>query len=138
MAIFHLLKMTSKCFHPAFVEVGGLPGLYDRYPGAIAYHNVTEDITTSHNTTYDVTSLVSEATSSCGRPRDDAFVFFRDPVTSDLPWPGVIFRSTFASLWYWCADQVLLQALPFISLNNRGCTCSCRARLKHLKGINLE
>lgn len=44
---------------------------------------------------------------TCGIPRDDAFHLFRHPVTSDLPWPGVIFGMSIPSLWYWCSDQVL-------------------------------
>lgn len=44
---------------------------------------------------------------TCGLPRDDAFHLFRHPVTSDLPWPGVIFGMSIPSLWYWCSDQVL-------------------------------
>lgn len=43
---------------------------------------------------------------SCGIPRDDAFHLFRDPVNSDLPWPGVILGMSIPSLWYWCSDQV--------------------------------
>uniref|UniRef100_A0A7M4F081 Sodium/myo-inositol cotransporter 2 n=1 Tax=Crocodylus porosus TaxID=8502 RepID=A0A7M4F081_CROPO len=48
-------------------------------------------------------------TISCGLPRDDAFHIFRDPVTSDLPWPGVLVGMTIPSLWYWCTDQVIVQ-----------------------------
>ena len=44
--------------------------------------------------------------SSCGLPRDDAFHIFRDPLTSDLPWPGILFGMSIPSLWYWCTDQV--------------------------------
>lgn len=44
--------------------------------------------------------------SSCGLPREDAFHLFRDPVTSDLPWPGILFGMSVPSLWYWCTDQV--------------------------------
>ncbi|XP_078520957.1 sodium/myo-inositol cotransporter 2 [Lissotriton helveticus] len=47
--------------------------------------------------------------SSCGLPREDAFHLFRDPVTSDLPWPGVLVGMTIPSLWYWCTDQVIVQ-----------------------------
>jgi hypothetical protein len=44
--------------------------------------------------------------SSCGLPREDAFHIFRDPLTSDLPWPGILFGMSIPSLWYWCTDQV--------------------------------
>ncbi|KAK6173625.1 hypothetical protein SNE40_017042 [Patella caerulea] len=76
----------------AFVDVGGLPGLYYKYMEAIP-------------------EIIKNGTlnTTCGLPRDDAFHILRDPVHSDLPWPGVIIRSTIASLWNWCADQVIVQ-----------------------------
>lgn len=46
---------------------------------------------------------------TCGEPRDDYFHMFRDPIDSDLPWPGFIFGQTTASLWYWTTDQVIVQ-----------------------------
>ncbi|XP_072164790.1 sodium/glucose cotransporter 4-like [Diadema setosum] len=45
----------------------------------------------------------------CGEPRDDFFSMLRDPIDSDLPWPGFIFGQTTASLWYWTTDQVIVQ-----------------------------
>ncbi|KAK7095161.1 hypothetical protein V1264_006606 [Littorina saxatilis] len=33
---------------------------------------------------------------------------FRDPSDGDLPWPGLI-GVTINSIWYWCADQVIVQ-----------------------------
>ncbi|XP_067661589.1 sodium/myo-inositol cotransporter 2-like isoform X1 [Haliotis asinina] len=74
----------------AFVQVGGIDGLYTKYFYAIPETNATRNNT-------------------CGMPRADAFHIFRDPVTGDLPWPGIIIRSTVASLWAWCADQILVQ-----------------------------
>lgn len=69
-----------------FVEVGGFQAVLDKYPQAIPSIRVP-------NTT-------------CGIPRDDAFHIFRHPVTSDLPWPGVILGMSMPSMWYWCSDQV--------------------------------
>ncbi|XP_078490787.1 sodium/glucose cotransporter 4 isoform X2 [Ciona intestinalis] len=46
---------------------------------------------------------------SCGLPRADAFHVFRDPIDSDLPWPGMIFGITIIATWYWCTDQVIVQ-----------------------------
>ena len=48
------------------------------------------------------------ANSTCGLPRQDAFHILRDAVDADLPWPGVIIRSTFVAVWYWCTDQVII------------------------------
>ena len=42
---------------------------------------------------------------TCGFPREDAMHLFRDPVSGDIPWPGVL-GLTVNSIWYWCADQV--------------------------------
>ncbi|XP_068823619.1 sodium/myo-inositol cotransporter 2 isoform X5 [Capricornis sumatraensis] len=73
----------------SFAAVGGLEGLEEKYFLAMASNR-------SEN-------------SSCGLPREDAFHIFRDPVTSDLPWPGILFGMSIPSLWYWCTDQVIVQ-----------------------------
>ncbi|XP_013386747.1 sodium/glucose cotransporter 4 isoform X2 [Lingula anatina] len=72
-----------------FAEVGGIQGLRESYPNAI-----------SNSTKY--------GNSTCGLPRDDYWNLLRDPVKSDLPWPGII-GLTINSIWYWCADQVIVQ-----------------------------
>ena len=46
---------------------------------------------------------------TCGAPRQDSWVILREPVGSDMPWPGFIFGQTPASIWYWCADQVCIE-----------------------------
>ena len=43
---------------------------------------------------------------TCHLPRTDAFHMFRDPVTGDLPWPGLVFGLTVLATWAWCTDQV--------------------------------
>uniref|UniRef100_A0A8C5UHU6 Sodium/myo-inositol cotransporter 2 n=1 Tax=Malurus cyaneus samueli TaxID=2593467 RepID=A0A8C5UHU6_9PASS len=73
----------------SFIEVGGLEGLQAKYFSAIP--------------------SIRKENSSCGLPRKDAFHIFRDPVSSDLPWPGVLVGMTIPSLWYWCTDQVIVQ-----------------------------
>uniref|UniRef100_A0AAR2KCY2 Sodium/glucose cotransporter 2 n=1 Tax=Pygocentrus nattereri TaxID=42514 RepID=A0AAR2KCY2_PYGNA len=45
----------------------------------------------------------------CYTPREDAFHLLRDPVTGDLPWPGVLFGIAIIGCWYWCSDQVIVQ-----------------------------
>ncbi|KAL0182266.1 hypothetical protein M9458_021641, partial [Cirrhinus mrigala] len=70
-----------------FNEVGGYEKLQDRYMTAIPSMvgvNISEE---------------------CYTPRSDAFHLFRDPITGDLPWPGMIFGLTIQAIWYWCADQ---------------------------------
>ncbi|TRY96025.1 hypothetical protein DNTS_006091 [Danionella cerebrum] len=52
---------------------------------------------------------VTVANMSCHLPRSDAFHIFRDPLTGDLPWPGLIFGLTVLATWVWCTDQVIVQ-----------------------------
>ncbi|KAJ8251211.1 hypothetical protein GJAV_G00218530 [Gymnothorax javanicus] len=72
-----------------FAEVGGWNALLEQYPKAIPE--------------------IRDPNTTCGIPRADAFQLFRDPVTSDLPWPGVVIGMTIPSIWYWCTDQVIVQ-----------------------------
>ncbi|XP_008566433.1 PREDICTED: sodium/glucose cotransporter 4 isoform X2 [Galeopterus variegatus] len=72
-----------------FQEVGWYPGLQQRYRQAIP--NITVPNTTCH------------------LPRPDAFHVLRDPVSGDIPWPGLIFGLTVLATWCWCTDQVTVQ-----------------------------
>ncbi|XP_019512062.1 PREDICTED: sodium/glucose cotransporter 4 [Hipposideros armiger] len=69
-----------------FREVGWYPGLEQQYRQAIP--NVTVPNTTCH------------------LPRPDAFHMLRDPVSGDIPWPGLIFGLTVLATWCWCTDQI--------------------------------
>ncbi|XP_061556059.1 sodium/myo-inositol cotransporter 2 [Phycodurus eques] len=73
----------------SFAKVGGWNALMEGYLDAIPSVRVP-------NTT-------------CGIPRGDSFHIFRDPVDSDLPWPGLIIGMSVPSMWYWCSDQVIVQ-----------------------------
>lgn len=93
------------------MKVGGIQGLMVKYFEAIPSHALRNDILLANSTNssvlYNITSSMFNVTeSTCGLPRSDAFHILRDPITSDLPWPGILIRSTFVSVWYWCADQV--------------------------------
>ena len=88
----------------AYARVGGLEALYYKYMEAVPAATAT-----AANATF---------SSTCGLPRHDAFHVFRDPVHSDLPWPGVMVRATLASLWFWCADQVRLILIFFFFFLN--------------------
>ncbi|XP_076029908.1 sodium/mannose cotransporter SLC5A10-like [Oratosquilla oratoria] len=73
----------------AFQKVGGYEALQYKYMQAIpklTYENTT-----------------------CGIPRADSWIMLRDPVNSDLPWPAFLLGQTPASVWYWCADQMMVQ-----------------------------
>ncbi|KFU94448.1 Sodium/glucose cotransporter 4, partial [Chaetura pelagica] len=72
-----------------FEKVGWYEGLQEKYSRAIPKIIVP-------NTT-------------CHLPRADAFHLFRDPITGDIPWPGLIFGLSVLALWCWCTDQVIVQ-----------------------------
>ncbi|XP_014866309.1 PREDICTED: sodium/glucose cotransporter 1-like [Poecilia mexicana] len=74
----------------AFNEVGGYANFETRYMAAIPTNT---------------TNISAE----CYEPRKDSFHLFRDPVTGDLPWPGLVFGLTIQATWYWCTDQVIVQ-----------------------------
>lgn len=71
----------------AFYEVGGYEGFQKGYMTAIP-------------------SVTTNISAHCYEPRADAFHLFRDPITGDLPWPGLIFGLSIQAGWYWCTDQV--------------------------------
>ncbi|CAH1232495.1 SLC5A1 [Branchiostoma lanceolatum] len=61
---------------------------------------------------------------TCGIPPDDFLHMFRDPVKSDLPWPGITFGLTILATWYFCTDQVIVQrclAAKTIEHSKGGC-----------------
>ncbi|XP_069683769.1 sodium/mannose cotransporter SLC5A10-like isoform X1 [Periplaneta americana] len=56
---------------------------------------------------------------TCGIPRQDSWIMLRDPINSDMPWPAFLLGQTPASIWYWCADQLMVQrALAAKSLSH--------------------
>ncbi|XP_053285928.1 sodium/glucose cotransporter 4 [Pleuronectes platessa] len=73
----------------AFEKVGWYEGLVDLYMTAVP--------------------SVTVANTTCHLPRSDAFHMFRNPVTGDVPWPGLVFGLTVLSTWVWCTDQVIVQ-----------------------------
>ncbi|KAM6340624.1 sodium/glucose cotransporter 1-like isoform 2-T2 [Alca torda] len=78
----------------AFAEVGGYDAFMEKYmnaiPSNVSYGNITIN-------------------AECYTPRKDSFHIFRDAVTGDLPWPGLVFGLSILALWYWCTDQVIVQ-----------------------------
>ncbi|KAJ7986600.1 hypothetical protein DPEC_G00341550 [Dallia pectoralis] len=73
----------------AFDKVGWYEGLLEQYQEAIP--------------------TVTVPNTTCHLPRFDAFHIFRDPVSGDMPWPGLLFGLTVLSTWVWCTDQVIVQ-----------------------------
>ncbi|XP_072542474.1 sodium/myo-inositol cotransporter [Salminus brasiliensis] len=84
----------------SLVKVGGLDGVREKYMEAVP--NVTA-ILASYNHSFAYTN-------SCRiHPKPDSFKLLRGPLDEDVPWPGFILGQTPASIWYWCADQVIVQ-----------------------------
>ncbi|CAD5113706.1 DgyrCDS2868 [Dimorphilus gyrociliatus] len=73
----------------AFIEVGGFENMKYKYERSIANSSIYSN-------------------STCGLPRKDYLNFLRSPKEGDVPWPGLL-GITFSSIWYWCADQVIVQ-----------------------------
>ncbi|KAG2464462.1 SC5A9 protein, partial [Polypterus senegalus] len=84
-----LLVVTAIYTIAGFEKVGWYEGLQEKYSHA--------------------SPTLTVANTSCHLPRADAFHMFRDPVTGDLPWPGLIFGLTVLATWCWCTDQVIVQ-----------------------------
>ncbi|XP_036401777.1 sodium/myo-inositol cotransporter [Megalops cyprinoides] len=82
----------------SLVKVGGLEGVRAKYMEATP--NVTA-ILAKGNFSY---------TNSCHiHPKPQSLKILRDPLDEDIPWPGFLLGQTPASIWYWCADQVIVQ-----------------------------
>ncbi|CAL9696587.1 unnamed protein product [Knipowitschia caucasica] len=73
----------------AFERVGWYEGLQRLYPLAVP--------------------SVTVPNATCHLPRPDAFHMLREPLSSDMPWPGLLFGLTVLSTWVWCMDQVIVQ-----------------------------
>ncbi|XP_078265826.1 sodium/myo-inositol cotransporter-like isoform X1 [Rhinoraja longicauda] len=80
------------------VKVGGFEEMKRRY--MLATPNVTAIIA----------SFNLSSTNTCRiHPKEDSLRMLREPTDEDIPWPGFLLGQTPASVWYWCADQVIVQ-----------------------------
>ncbi|CAL8086153.1 unnamed protein product [Calicophoron daubneyi] len=117
----------------SFGRVGGFKGLLKGYGRAIAHLDTS---TPSGQTTLVALLNASSQTSStelsqlipispvgpslqCRLPSSKAFKLLREADDPDMPWLGFIIGQTPASIWYWCADQMMVQrALAAKSLSH--------------------
>ncbi|XP_067300169.1 sodium/myo-inositol cotransporter [Pseudorasbora parva] len=84
----------------SLVKVGGLEGVREKYMEAVP--NVTAILANSN--------FSFQYTNSCRiHPKTDSLKLLRGPFDEDIPWPGFLLGQTPASIWYWCADQVIVQ-----------------------------
>lgn len=74
----------------ALVAIGGWEGLKQRYSVAVP-------------------SKVPANLTHCAQPNPRAFQMLRPYDDRDMPWIGFIIGQTPASLWYWSADQMMVQ-----------------------------
>ncbi|CAG2115475.1 unnamed protein product, partial [Medioppia subpectinata] len=91
-SVILLLVITSICTVTGIIEVGGLGGLREKYlkaiPASIPSHKY-----------------------ECAIPKEHSFQMLRPLNDPDMPWLGFILGQTPASIWYWCADQMMVQRL---------------------------
>ncbi|XP_056088934.1 sodium/myo-inositol cotransporter [Rhinichthys klamathensis goyatoka] len=84
----------------SLVKVGGLEGVREKYMEAVP--NVTAILANSN--------FSFQYTNSCRiHPKPDSLKLLRGPLDEDIPWPGFLLGQTPSSIWYWCADQVIVQ-----------------------------
>ncbi|KAK7094087.1 sodium/myo-inositol cotransporter-like [Littorina saxatilis] len=85
-----------------FQEIGGFEGLLEKYPQAVPRN---------------VSAIAVNET--CHWPDRQAFRMLRDVDDDYMPWLGFLLGQTPGSIWYWCADQVIVQrALAAKSLSH--------------------
>lgn len=94
LMVFGALTLTTI----SLIKVGGLEGVRTKYMQAVP--NVTA-IMAAGNYTYSPSCRIE--------PKPDSLRILRGPLDEDIPWPGFILGQTPASIWYWCADQVIVQ-----------------------------
>lgn len=82
-------------------KVGGLEGVRTKYMQASP--NITAIMLSYPNLTF------PESCFQHLHPKPASLKILRGPGDSDLPWPGFLLGQTPASIWYWCADQVIVQ-----------------------------
>lgn len=77
----------------SFYRIGGYDGLVRKYPNA-----TTQEIFRPPNNT-------------CWKTDTHAFQLLRSADDDYMPWAGFLLGQTPGSIWYWCADQVIVQRL---------------------------
>lgn len=82
----------------SLLKVGGLDGVRTKYMQTVP--NVSA-IMASGNFSYSPSCRIE--------PKPNSLSILRGPLDEDIPWPGFLLGQTPASIWYWCADQVIVQ-----------------------------
>ncbi|KAF3706235.1 Sodium/myo-inositol cotransporter [Channa argus] len=85
----------------SLIKVGGLEEVKTKYMQASP--NITAILLSYPNLRF------NESCHHHLNPKPDALKILRGPTDPDMPWPGFLLGQTPASIWYWCADQVIVQ-----------------------------
>ncbi|XP_067119222.1 sodium/glucose cotransporter 4-like [Centruroides vittatus] len=94
----------------SLIQVGGFNKLMEKYATAVP----TNDSLVGYD----------RNNRSCSLPNPYYKHFMRPITDPELPFTGVVFGSTIASIWYWCADQVIVQrALSAKSISHAKAGC---------------
>ncbi|CAH8523432.1 unnamed protein product [Dicrocoelium dendriticum] len=106
----------------SFIKVGGFSGVLSYYGQAIAAIDLQSDqgaslLISLANASYDTAVSLADLASvpgidpglSCSLPAPKAFKLLREVDDPDMPWLGFLLGQTPASIWYWCADQMMVQ-----------------------------
>ncbi|ELU01228.1 hypothetical protein CAPTEDRAFT_177168 [Capitella teleta] len=82
-------------FVTGIMEIGGFEAMVWKYPRALSDSSID--------------MLLNGTVPDCGLPPKDGLSLLREPDDIHVPWPGFVFGQTTSSLWYWCADQMMVQ-----------------------------
>ncbi|CAH8526521.1 unnamed protein product [Dicrocoelium dendriticum] len=93
-----------------YVKVGGFPGVLNLYGEAIAPVDLLSDQGGRFIPLHKLASSPGvDPSLSCSLPSPKAFKLLKEIDDPDMPWLGFVIGQTAASLWYWCADQMMVQ-----------------------------
>ena len=56
---------------------------------------------------------------TCHLPDKNAFRMLREADDDYMPWAGFLLGQTPGSIWYWCADQVLITGQSKLNLKSK-------------------
>jgi len=109
----------------SFSKVGGYEALIDQYKNA---EPLPEFVSFKNDSDGNMVS--------CSAVDEDKFMHFLRPAnvdSGDLPWTGLFTGMVISSIWYWCADQVIVQrTLSAKNISHAKAGCVLASLLKFL------
>uniref|UniRef100_A0A1I8HTK1 Sodium/glucose cotransporter 4 n=1 Tax=Macrostomum lignano TaxID=282301 RepID=A0A1I8HTK1_9PLAT len=125
LSILLLLGLTALVTMTGLAKIGGISGLIEKYPRAIANSSFHGNATN-----------VNSTASRCGIPSEYSFTLLRPINDPDMPWLGFLLGQTPASIWYWCADQTSWRA-PIRTRARKFAAVELAAQTWRLRGLLL-